>query len=168
MVIQYDAPVKNMLAYGKHQFVACDRTLEIYFVGCSNNCSGCQNYFLKERKNNPMCEWVSPEEILERLLDYADIAKQVHILGGEPLEQNLDAINKLCKLLKEVGFHDIILFTGLKIDPEQILKTKIPFEYVDYVKTGPYDPTQPNTDKVKDELTGIILATTNQKIYKVK
>ena len=41
------------------------------------------------------------------------------------------------------------------------------FEYVDYVKTGPYDSTQPNVNKVVDKQTGIILATLNQKIYKV-
>lgn len=66
-----------------------------------------------------------------------------------------------------MGFKNIILFTGNIIPKEYITKSNKVFEYVDYVKTGSYDSTQPNVNKVVDKQTGIILATLNQKIYKV-
>lgn len=157
----------DTLAYHKHQFTSVDRTLELYFAGCHHNCHNCQNKELQVQSIET-CKWVTPIEICSSLFDYVEIAKQVHILGGEPLEQPAEAMHDLTYFLKYMGFKNIILFTGNKIPKEFITKKNKIFEYVDYVKTGPYDERFLNTDKIPDKHTGIILATTNQKIYKVK
>lgn len=156
----------DTLAYHKHQFTSIDRTLELYFAGCHHNCQDCQNKEL-QIQSKETCTWVTPIGICSTLFDYVNIAKQVHILGGEPLEQSVSAINELTYLLKEMGFKTIILFTGNTLTQEYICKSNKVFEYVDYVKTGPYIKSLPNIDKIPDKETGIVLATTNQKIYKV-
>lgn len=158
--------VIDTLAYHKHQFTSVDRTLELYFAGCHHNCPDCQNKELQVQSIET-CKWTTPISVCAELFDYVGIAKQVHILGGEPLEQPVNAINELTFLLKEMGFKNIILFTGSIIPKEFITKSNKVFEHVDYVKTGPYDKTKPNIEKIPDTETGIILASTNQKIYKV-
>lgn len=158
--------VIDTLAYHKHQFSSVDRTLELYFAGCHHNCPDCQNKELQVQSIET-CRWLTPIGVCAELFDYVGIAKQVHILGGEPLEQPVNAINELTFLLKELGFKNIILFTGSIIPKEFITKSNKVFEHVDYVKTGPYDKTKPNIEKIPDTETGIILASTNQKIYKV-
>lgn len=158
--------VIDTLAYHKHQFSSVDRTLELYFAGCHHNCPDCQNKELQVQSIET-CKWTTPISVCAELFDYVGIAKQVHILGGEPLEQPVNAINELTFLLKEMGFKNIILFTGSIIPKEFITKSNKVFEHVDYVKTGPYDKTNPNIEKIPDTETGIILASTNQKIYKV-
>lgn len=157
----------DTMAYHKHQFTSVDRTLELYFAGCHHNCTGCQNKELQVQSIET-CKWVTPIEICASLYDYVGVAKQVHILGGEPLEQSSNALYELTFLLKEMGFKNIILFTGNVIPEEYICKENKIFEYVDYVKTGPYIESLPNTEKLADPNTGIVLASTNQKIYKVK
>lgn len=155
------------LAFYKHQFVTKDRTLELYFAGCHHNCVNCQNKFLQVQSAET-CKWITPTELCIQLIDYVNIAKQIHIVGGEPLEQSNSALSELCLLLKNMGFKcPIILFTGNDLDPNYINKSHPVFKNVDYVKYGHYEPTLPNTEKIKDELTGIELATTNQKIIKV-
>ena len=81
--------VEDKLFYHKHQFVPKDRTLELYFTGCSIKCKNCQNYFLQER-NEENTRIISVQELISELQDYPSITRQVHILGGEPLEQNLE------------------------------------------------------------------------------
>lgn len=157
----------NTLSYHKHQYIPVDHTLELYFVGCHHNCEDCQNKELQVQSSDN-CRWLTPLEICAELTDYINIAKSVHILGGEPLEQSPQAISELADLLKELGFGPIILFTGNDIPKEYIKQTTSVFKYIDYVKTGKYDKTLLNINKISDKQTGIVLASLNQKIYKVE
>lgn len=156
-----------MLTYYKHQFIPYDRVLELYFTGCHNGCKNCQNYFLQDKYCEGYRE-IDAVEIMLEIKDYKNIAKQVHILGGEPLEQDHVALIELCYMLKESGFKNIILFTGKNIDENTISKKNDLFKYVDFVKYGAYDERFPNIEKIADIKTGLILATTNQKIIEVK
>ena len=153
----------HTLKYYKHQFIPFDCTLELYFVGCSNGCPGCQNEFL-QNPNFEETRELDAVQIVRELMEYVDIAKQVHILGGEPLEQDETAMTELIFLLKKSGFRNIILFTGKNLKPEEITRDRDVFEFVDFVKTGCYDSRFPNTENIPDELTGMVLATTNQKV----
>lgn len=158
-------PLQDMLAFYKHQFVSVDRTLELYFCGCSRKCPGCQNPELQTI--NPGTIWYSPMGIIDILIDYIDVAEQVHILGGEPLEQPREPMVELCRLLKACGFKNIVLFTGYDI-PESKISRDVPiFKHIDFLKTGPYDQTQLNTEKLKEPVLGLTLASLNQKIYKL-
>ena len=155
------------LYYHKHQFVPLDKTLEIYFSGCSLRCPNCHNAFLQERtKEN--CKEVSSSEILEELKDYVDIATQVHILGGEPLEQDLNELSSLLKGLRELGYKNIILFTGWDFPHSFIEKNWSLFQHCDFVKTGHYDESQPNTEKtLLPDSPGFPLASKNQTFIKI-
>lgn len=153
----------NILYYFKHQFVPVDRILEIYFVGCHNNCKGCHNCQLQDR-NFKSTRIITPTEILMEVIVYKNIAKQVHILGGEPLEQPTQSIIEFTDLLKSSGFKNITLFTGSKIEESDITRSNPIFRNVDYVKIGRYDETQLNTKKIKDKYLGITLASLNQKV----
>ena len=153
-----------MMTYYKHQFVASDRTLELYFVGCPIKCSGCHNYSLQECSSDT--RYVTPETICNELIDYVTIAKQVHILGGEPTIQPQEQMIILLDKLHEMGFHDVVFFTGYTPSEHQVRNHPV-LSRADYVKIGNYDSTKPNIDKIPDPLTGIVLATTNQRIIKV-
>lgn len=160
----YKAKVLDMMTYYKHQFVASDRTLELYFVGCPIKCPDCHNASLQEYSSDT--RYVTPETICEELIDYVPIAKQVHILGGEPTIQPYEQMKILLDKLHEMGFHDIVFFTGYTLSEQQVRSNPI-LSRADYVKVGNYDNTKPNTDKMPDPLTGIVLATTNQRIIKI-
>lgn len=155
------------LYYYKHQFVPLDRTLELYFSGCSLRCSGCHNSFLQERTSKNTRE-ISVGDILCEIEDYVSIASQVHILGGEPLEQDHKALSLFLEELKKKGFKNIILFTGWDFPQSYLEKEWDLFKHCDYVKTGHYDENQLNTSKtlIPDSPT-FPLASKNQTFIKV-
>lgn len=155
------------LFYHKHQFVPLDRTLELYFSGCSLRCSGCHNSFLQERTSENTRE-VSVGEILCEIEDYVSISSQVHILGGEPLEQDHKALGFLLETLRKKGFKNIILFTGWDVPQSYIEKEWDLFKYCDYVKTGHYDENQKNDSKtLLPDSPAFPLASKNQTFIKV-
>lgn len=163
--LQLQHPVQDMLALYKHQFVSVDRTLELYFSGCSRKCPGCQNEELQTIK--PETVYYSPFGIVESLRDYVGIANQVHIVGGEPLEQPRKSFIEMCQLLKAYGFKNIVLFTGYDIPENRITHETPVFKYIDFLKTGAYDETNLNTEKKKEPVLGLVLASNNQKVYKL-
>ena len=155
------------LFYHKHQFVPLDRTLEIYFTGCSLRCSGCHNSFLQERTSENTRE-LSVEEILEELKDYISITSQVHILGGEPLEQDHRTLSSFLKGLREMGFTNIILFTGWDFPQSYVEKERELFQYCDYIKIGHYDENKLNKERtLATNSPNIPLASKNQTFLKV-
>lgn len=154
------------LYYHKHQFIPLDRILELYFVGCTQGCRNCHNSFLKER-NEFVTRKVSVTEVLNELKDYIDVTTQVHILGGEPLEQNLDELSELLKGLKELGFRNIVLFTGKNLTQQEINEKMWLFQHCDYLKIGNYDESQLNQEG-DISILGFPLASKNQKIIQIK
>lgn len=153
------------MLYYKHQFVSVDRTLELYFVGCHLHCKGCHNEALQ--RVTPSTKSMTPQEIADTLKDYINIAEQVHILGGEPLEQNEKELIQLFHILKQLGFKNIVLFTGHNIDPARFNKQDYLFGELDFVKTGMYNEQSLNISKEKEPLLGLTLISTNQHLYKV-
>lgn len=155
------------LYYYKHQFVPLDRTLELYFSGCSLRCSGCHNSFLQERTSENTRK-VSVGDILCEIEDYVSIASQVHILGGEPLEQDHKALSLFLEELRKKGFKNIILFTGWDFPQSYLEKEWDLFKHCDYVKTGHYDENQLNTSKTLiPDSPAFPLASKNQTFIKV-
>ena len=156
------------LYYYKHQFVPLDRTLELYFSGCTMKCEGCHNQFLQER-NESNTRIVTVDDIIHEINDYTKIASQVHIVGGEPLEQDLRELKLLLQRMKIIGFHDIILFTGKTLSEEFINENMDLFQYCDYLKIGHYDNTQLNIEKsLIPDAPAFPLASKNQRFIKIK
>ena len=153
------------LYYYKHEFVPNDMILELYFTGCSIRCKNCQNWFLQERTIDNTRE-VEAEDILREVSDYVEISTQVHILGGEPLEQDKNDLISLLSGLKRMGFKNVVFFTGRRIDKDYIKENFDLFKYCDYVKGGEYDETLKEENGIQTEL--FPLATRNQYLIKVK
>lgn len=142
------------------QYTLSTSSLDIYFSGCNPpHCKECQNPELWKfvNKNNYIKKF---KDIEEKVKNFDTLIENIMLFGGEPLDQNhdefLDFLNKLKTLNKKV-----YLFTKYSIDevPEDI-KT-----LCDYIKTGRYLPELKTDDNI---MYGITLATSNQKIYKIK
>lgn len=148
-----------MLHFASYQFHPATRDLELFFAGCSVQCAGCHNEELWDKDKYPP---VYPYKILCEVEDYLKVAKRVLIMGGEPLEQDMNSMVALLISLKK-KCKEIWLFTSheLMYVPEQYLNV------CDFVKTGEFA-----LDKCSDmhyihntAFGKMKLASTNQKIY---
>ena len=134
------------------QFNLEHEALEIYIAGCDIHCEGCHNKQLWSfNAGKPY------ESVLKRIEEKVrePIVKRVWILGGEPLDQNINELKDFLENLNTAK--EIWLWTGHELDeiPDDIL------EYFDVVKSGPY---QKGEDGYTDERHDIHLASKNQKI----
>lgn len=105
----------------------------------------CDNYFINRVK--------------EKIKEFDDLIERIAIFGGEPLDQSPIELEKLLRELKSLN-KEIWLFTSYELDnvPDNIK------ELCDYIKTGIYDESL----KSETESYGYILASSNQKIHKLK
>lgn len=137
------------------------KCLEIYISGCKEpHCPGC---------HNPELQIFNLEDNLEEYKEKIKIRIQtgmidaVDILGGEPLDQPLDKLEELCLSIKSKYNIDVWIWTKYDFSTAcDIMKNFI--DYVDYIKTGRYIKELPS---YTDKKTGIILASSNQKIIKL-
>lgn len=143
------------------QYTLKTLSLEIYVSGCSATpkCEGCHNPELWDFGSGFVFE---PTPFTVRLSNYfqewPNMIDNIMIMGGEPLDQNLDQFMKMILVLKNFNVK-LWLFTRYELEhiPLNLVK------HFDYIKTGKYDPEQ-LTDK--NFCHGIQLSTKNQKIFK--
>ena len=156
------------LHFYKHQFVTVDRTLELYFQGCTIRCNGCQNSELWEKDSSHLVE---VEDILDQIKDYVPIARVIHILGGEPMNQDYGTMTILLQKIRKMfsAKVPIYFFTGYTFTDEEVHDFyRFPqFRYVNAVKVGNYKEDELNINKAIDPVLGIALASLNQKGLKV-
>lgn len=141
------------------QYSLLYRALEIYIAGCKGpHCKGCHN---KESWdfNNGKCYYEETELILDKVKTFDIMLDNIMVMGGEPMDQNLNQLHELLVNLKETG-KIIWLFT--RYDFYEI--PKFIKGQCDYIKTGRYDETC-LSDSYWQE--GIQLASTNQQIHKL-
>lgn len=144
------------------QFTLKYNSLEIYLAGCARNpkCEGCHNSELWDfNVGKDYKLWFN---ILEEKIDTFDLLiKNIWVLGGEPLDNNIDELENLLVFLRKFD-KDIYLFTSYSIEdvPEKIKKL------CDYVKVGEYNKNLRCKENENIHF-GIPLATCNQKIIKV-
>lgn len=140
------------------EFSLSHRAYEIYLAGCRGpHCPGCHNPETWDfNAGFPADLYLGA--IGRTLAQAGDLVKNIWILGGEPLDQDLRELEGLLLDLKVYG-RPLWLFTRKSIVevPSSILGL------VDYVKTGPYVADLPS-DKV---MYGVRLASDNQFITKV-
>lgn len=137
------------------QFSLIHNSLEIYLSGCNGNCIDCHNETLKDFDlGSNYLEKIN--EISDKVSDFDILIKNIWILGGEPLDQNLDDLINMILRLRQLN-KSIWLFTRYEIE-------KIPKEVLglcDYIKTGKYVPELVTENNIQ---YGVKLATSNQKI----
>lgn len=163
-IIQIDNSIKGLIIINilATQYTLKNRALEIYIAGCSGSphCIGCHNPDSWDFNQGELYNISYRDKIIYKLCDFDSLIDNIQIYGGEPLDNNHD---DLCKLLIDLyNTNKIIwLFTRYNIeDVPAFVK-----EYCHYIKCGRYIPELITEDNIQ---YGIKLATSNQKIYKIK
>ena len=133
------------------------KALEIYLSGCkSHSCKGCHN---PELWDFTVGDNVDLDYLESKLtaMQSARLVNSVWILGGEPLDQDM---NELCVLLKAMQnhTHKIVLWTHYEDVPEPVSKL------VQYAKLGPYVA---GGEAYVEPVLGIKLANREQRIVRL-
>lgn len=141
------------------EFSLTHRAYEIYLAGCkAPHCPGCHNpetWDFNAGFPADLCM-----EAIERTLSQADdMIQNIWILGGEPLDQDLEDLERLLIALRKHG-KPLWLFTRRTYTAVPLCILRL----VDYVKTGPYRADLPS----KKVCYGIKLASENQGVTKVE
>lgn len=126
-------------------------TFTIWFAGCTHGCRGCQNVELWDANNG---EYFSPYDIVDLIIKETKKTRirTATLLGGEPLQQDIEELSTLCNMLSLLGFK-IWLYTGYEFEdvPDCVLRN------IDYVKCGKYVESL--------RIDGRFPITTNQRVY---
>jgi len=135
------------------------KSLDIYIAGCSSNpkCNNCHN---PELWDYNIGQKYSIDLIKKYIEHFDTLIDKFMIMGGEPLDRDIDDIVNLLEDLQQFN-KEIWLFTKYEINeiPEEIIRL------CHYIKTGKYIPELTTNSNIQ---YGIKLATSNQKIYKIK
>lgn len=143
------------------QFTLSTRSIEIYTAGCNApHCKGCFNpetwsFDQGDKWGNQILE-----SIKSKINDFPLLVKNIMIFGGEPLDNPILEVVNFLTDLNTLNL-PVWLFTRRELDevPDEVKKL------CNYIKCGRFDKTK----KVEqNEFFGINLATSNQKIYKMK
>ena len=140
------------------QFLLSKNALEIYIAGCKKpHCKGCSNPELwKFNQGKPYKDAIHK---ISKKIKENDIIQNVFLVGGEPLDQDINELEDFINMLLECGIK-IWLFTKYSID-------KVPVgikSLCSYIKCGKYDKSKLSKDYVQ---YGVKIASTNQRIYKI-
>ena len=144
------------------QFTLKTKSFEIYVSGCAGNphCKGCHNPETWDFDIGDEFDENIKEQITNKINSFSSLIQNIMIFGGEPLDQKKENLIDLLSFLSTFN-KKIWLFTRYE-------KKEIPYDilsYLDYVKCGRYIPELSVDDNV---CYGIKLATSNQKIYKLR
>lgn len=85
--------------------------ISVYFAGCKHHCIGCHN-----PESWPLTggKEYTPEQIFEKIKESSK--KKITLTGGDPLFQDINELQQLCKLIKEnISDSNIWLYTGFKV-----------------------------------------------------
>lgn len=115
--------------------IADTATFTVWFAGCTHGCKGCQN---KELWNPDNGEYFSPQELHDLIIKETQKTniRTVTLLGGEPLQQDLDELYELCISLFKSNFN-IWLYTGYDFNHAGQLLHPV-MEYLHTIKCGKY------------------------------
>jgi len=135
------------------------KALEIYVAGCAGNphCEGCHNPESWDfNQGTPWRDCL--DEIREKCKHHPRLIKNIWILGGEPLDQDVAELTHMLSLLHYELRLPIWLFTRYEINEIP----SVVAEHCDYIKCGRYLPAQATQNH---EQYGVELASANQRIY---
>jgi anaerobic ribonucleoside-triphosphate reductase activating protein len=135
--------------------IADGATFTIWFAGCTHKCPGCQNKALWDFNNG---QNFTPQKLHDLIIKETQKTKihTVTLLGGEPLQQNLNELHELCISLFKSNI-DVWIYTGYDFDyAKSLLYPVLPFIHT--IKCGRY------IEELKAE-EGTFPITTNQKVY---
>ena len=128
----------------------------MFVSGCTHDCKNCFN---KEYQNFAYGEKFN-KEIENKIVSYAAQTNRLSVLGGEPMQQNLELVC-LLKRVKEETDATIWMWTGYVYENLQTEIQKKILEYVDVLVDGPFIES-------KKDLTLKFRGSSNQRIIDVK
>ncbi len=126
----------------------------VWFQGCSRHCPGCiavemnrsRGYSVESPAS--LCEWVLSCEGIEG----------VTLSGGEPMEQDVDALVRFLSLLRASGRNlGVICFTGYRLEELQASPRASILPFIDILVDGPY------VDELNDGMG--LRGSSNQRIH---
>lgn len=138
-----------------------NRRTEVFLAGCKiaekgHPCKGCFNQKLWSSKKFVADE--TPEAAAKRIMRFAP-NKYVTFVGGEPLDQ-FDELVKTCEILKDNGYHIIVIthYQLAEMIQKNWLKADRLVDTVDILIDGAYDETQRiwDEDKAGDNIHDVI------------
>lgn len=124
---------------------------------CRFNCAGCFN---QELKKIPTLN-ASAEEIIREVT--SNCFNKGIILGGLEWSLQQEQCIELCRVAKENNLVTMV-YTGLEYD-SSFVKALCDSDCVDYVKCGRYNEAKRSVNHIE---YGVVLASDNQHIYKIK
>lgn len=140
-----------------------NKSLDVFISGCSGKpkCQNCHNPELWDFNCGSNYNKTVLDKIIKYTKDYDKIINKIIMVGGEPLDQNINELETFLYDIKNNTNKEVWLFTRYNLSevPSNILK------YCNYVKTGKYKPELGVDNNIQ---FGIKLATSNQIIYKIK
>lgn len=138
------------------------KSFDIFVSGCNPpHCRECYNPILHSFNVGEIySKDFFDKNIRKKIIEFDMLVENIMIFGGEPLDQPIRDLEQMLKDLKTLG-KKIWLFTKYSIEkiPKNILV------YCDYIKSGRYIKELETQDNIQ---YGVMLATSNQKIYKVE
>lgn len=141
------------------QYTLNNKSFEIYVAGCnaSPHCPGCHNPESWDQNLGNKYDDEIASQLTEKIILFGSMIDKIWILGGEPLDQDMNDLFDLILTL-EYTKRKLWLFTRYEIDeiPEKI-KNRF-----DVIKTGAYD------ERLRVEnytVNNVTLATSNQKLW---
>ena len=140
------------------------RSLDIFTIGCNGSCKGCCNPEIKDWNLKGLSLDETSLKVCDLYKQFEILIDRLFIVGGDPVDcENMTngEVSSLIDEIKKTISKPIYLFTRHDIEniPNSLL------DRVDYVKTGAYIPELTVDYNIQ---YGIKLATSNQKIYKLR
>ena len=138
------------------QFTLSRRTFEIYLSGCTLHCKNCHNPELWDFNVGVKFTPQIFQSIIKKIEDAGELITEIHILGGEPLDNGQELYWLAQDLYEKFPEKKLVLFTGYNL---QEIRDRHPsaFNLFDKIKFGRY------IEELKVE--GNFLASSNQGIW---
>jgi anaerobic ribonucleoside-triphosphate reductase activating protein len=142
------------------QYTLKHKAFEIYMAGCngSPHCKGCHNPESWDFNQGEVINETYLSALKNKIQSFEELIDNIMIFGGEPLDQKMIDLVDLLEWLSQFN-KKIWIFTRYNLDEVPVIIK----DRCDYLKCGRYEP-----EKLTDNNTqyGIMLATSNQHIYK--
>ncbi|MCP4341328.1 MAG: 4Fe-4S cluster-binding domain-containing protein [Desulfobulbaceae bacterium] len=139
------------------QYNLNQKALEIYLMGCkAPHCPGCHNEGLWDFERG--VDIFGPITNSITIKAQSEMVEHLWIMGGEPLDQDIDELCEFLGMLKWYVGKPIWLWTRYDNIPKSLM------DIVTFVKTGKYVEDKPS---YVDERFGISLGSSNQRIIQI-
>lgn len=141
------------------QYSLFQQSYEFYFSGCkgaNGHCKNCHNPELFDFNIGDELSDKIYNEVTNKVKKFDGLIKRFFILGGEPLDQDLNELLSFILFLKSLN-KEVWLFTHYSFD---VVPMRLR-EVCDYIKTGPFIEGRKKVIKYNIEL-----ASDNQTIFK--